>query len=226
MARLMLILTILLWSSISAAEGATDAAAAAEPGEMTVEALRLQAEALYKARATGAKLYADKQYEEALPHLTLAAQNGFKTAQAQLGFMHAAGLGGAKQDSRYAIGWLGVAADGVTDPDIKKFFKESWNKIPKEHRPAYQGVVDTFISKYGAEVHNVKCARTNKPGSKIRALQCMIYDPDGRLVTDTLAEVERGNLGNSTFQPAGAGPDSSSSPVPQGGPGPGGGGGR
>lgn len=221
MTRLMIFLTALLWSSLTLAEGAPNANedATQESTELTVEQQRLQAEALYKARSMGAKLYAAKNYEEALPHLTLAAQNGFKTAQAQLGYMHAAGLGGAKKDARYAIGWLGVAADGVSDPDIKKFFKQTWNKIPKEHRPAYQDLVDTFIVKFGAEAHNVKCNRTNKSGSKIRSLQCMIYDPDGRLVTDTLEEVERGNLGNSTYQPAGAGPDSSEAPRPQGGPG-------
>jgi hypothetical protein len=165
--------------------------------------VRAMAGEVYKARALGASLYRDKKYDEAYPYLMTAATHGFKTAQAQLGYMHLGGLGNAKKDTRYAIGWLGVAAEGETDPDIKKLFDDLWKKIPAEQAPAYQKLVDSFVAKYGAAANNVKCARVNKAGSHIRKLRCMIYDPDGRSISDALDDVERTLPGESSGQTLG-----------------------
>ena len=151
---------------------------------------------IYKARALGMKLYGEEKYDEAYPPLMTAATHGLKRAQAQLGIMHLRGLGGAKKDTRYAIGWLGVAADGKSEPAIKKYFEEIWEKIPSENVPAYEKLVDQFVANYGTDANDVNCRRTRNPGSKIRSMRCMITDEDGRVVTDMIDEVTRGLSGS------------------------------
>ena len=146
---------------------------------------------IYQAREAGMRLYGEKKYDEAFPHLMTAATHGLKKAQAQLGFMHLHGLGSAKKDTRYAVGWLGVAADGLSEAAIDKYFKSIWDQIPEENVPAYQAVVNTFVAKYGTEANNVECYRANKVGSKIRTVRCDITDPDGRLVSDLIDEMGR-----------------------------------
>jgi hypothetical protein len=171
-------------------------AASSDAEDKSVGGQRLDAAAVYSARTTGLKLYDEKKYEEAFPHLMIAAKRGFKMPQAQLGFMHQQGLGGAKKDTRYAVGWLGVAASGTTEPSIKNYFDNIWDKIPAEHQGSYEKLVGSFVDKYGAEANDVKCQRVNRPGSQIRVLRCQMLDPDGRILTDTLEDEMRYELGS------------------------------
>ncbi len=169
----------------------------------TVESQRRAAVALYRSREKGLKLYAEKKYEEAFPHLMAAAKGGFKMPQAQLGFMHLQGLGGAKKDTRFALGWLGVAADGVTDPSIRNYFNDIWERIPAENQPAYKELVGNFVAKYGADTNDVKCQQVNKVASKIKQLRCMITDPDGRVITDMRDDADRYAFGSGALQSVG-----------------------
>ena len=150
---------------------------------------------VYKESELGMRLYGEKKYEEAFPHLMAAAVHGLKRPQAQVGVMHLNGLGPAKKDTRYAIGWLGVAADGLADPSIEKYFKDIWKQIPEENVPAYESVINTFVARYGTRANNVNCKRVNRVGSKIREVRCMMTDPNGREVTDMMDEIGRGDGG-------------------------------
>lgn len=160
---------------------------------------RERADDLYQARRDGLSLFADNKFDEAYPLLLEAARGGFKQPQARLGFMHINGLGGAKKDSRYALGWLGVAADGRTEPSIKKMFNDVWKRIPEEHQGSYQKVIDQFVDRYGMDATGMKCRRVNRQGSKIRVLNCTLTDPDGALLTDQWDEANRSQLGAYSF---------------------------
>ncbi|MAV24569.1 MAG: hypothetical protein CMQ05_00430 [Gammaproteobacteria bacterium] len=170
---------------------------AAEP--VTMGDFRERADDLYQARRDGLSLFADNKFDEAYPLLLEAARGGFKQPQARLGFMHINGLGGAKKDSRYALGWLGVAADGRTEPSIKKMFNDVWKRIPEEHQGSYQKVIDQFVDRYGMDATGMKCRRVNRQGSKIRVLNCTLTDPDGALLTDQWDEANRSQLGAYSF---------------------------
>lgn len=146
---------------------------------------------VYRSRSEGARLYDARDYDGAYPHLMNAAMHGLKDSQARLGFMHLSGLGPAKKDARLAVGWLGVAADGTTRPDIRKVFKDVYGKIPQAHRTGFDRVIDKFVAAYGSAANDVKCRRVNRKGSKIRVLNCLIADPDGYLVADSLERVAR-----------------------------------
>ena len=175
---------------------------------------------VYKERELGMRLYGQQKYEEAFPHLMAAATRGLKRPQAQVGVMHLNGLGNTKKDTRYAIGWLGVAADGTADSNIKKYFKDIWKQIPEENIPAYESVVDTFVARYGTKANNVVCKRERRVGSRIRDVRCTITDPDGRVVSDMLDEAGRGGPLGSDFGgvPGGGGGTSSGGPGGGGGP--------
>lgn len=146
---------------------------------------------VYKARDLGMNLYAEKKYDEAFPQLMIAATHGLKKAQAQVGVMHLHGLGNVKKDTRFAFGWIGVAAEGRSEREIEKYFKDLWKQIPKEHKASYETVVDRFIEIYGTDATNVDCVHVNAPGSQIRQLQCMLTNSDGRAVSDALRDAAR-----------------------------------
>lgn len=192
--RLMLAASMVVWATTSiAAEPAavpSDESLDQAP-EAAPEDEPLSPKEIYEARRLGLQLISEKKYEEAYPHLLTAARHGFKRPQAQLGFLHLNGLGDAKKDTRYAIGWLGVAADGLTERPIRKYFKDIWKKIPQEHVPAYQKLVDSFVAKYGTEANDIRCKRVNKRASKIRVVRCELTDPSGALIRDELEDAYR-----------------------------------
>ncbi len=193
------------WATAYAAQKDANADTAKKTKVVEIAQLRRAAEKVYKARSEGMRLYADEKYDEAYPHLMLAAQSGLKFPQAQLGFMHVSGLGPAAKDPRLAIGWLGVASAGKTDPSIRKFYKKLLKSVPKDKHPGFQRIVDKFVTNYGTAVNNVQCARVNKAASHIRTLQCTIRDPDGRIVSDIFEGVQSGQLGAGAFDSIGGG---------------------
>ena len=146
---------------------------------------------MYKARELGTLLFGKRKYAEALPHIMTAATHGLRKSQAQLGFMHLHGLGNAKKDTRYAVGWLGVAAEGKSTPEIQHYFEDIWALIPDENVPSYEALVATFVAKFGTEAHNVICRRVNDSGSKITKLRCTLTPADGWLVSDAIDEAHR-----------------------------------
>ena len=84
-----------------------------------------------------------------------------------------------------------MAADGLTEDKIRKVVQDGWKKVPKANRPAVQKLIDKYIASYGTKVNDVKCVRVNRRGSRIRVVECLIEDPDGRLVSDMLDRAGR-----------------------------------
>jgi hypothetical protein len=218
--RILLATSIVLCAaSVIYAQTARAAAQATETADDDRPLTTAEIMEVYKESELGMRLYGEKKYDEAFPHLMVAAVRGLKRPQAQVGVMHLHGLGPAKKDTRYAIGWLGVAADGLAHPPIEKYFKDIWKQIPEENVPAYESVINTFVARYGTKANNVNCKRVRRVGSKIREVRCMMTDPNGREVTDMMDEIGRGDGGGvSGFGnvPGGGG----AGPGPIGGPGP------
>ena len=113
-------------------------------------------EATYKARQDGGRLYRRGRYQEALPLLLVAAKKGFKWEQARVSFLYQQGYG-TDQDVEAAVAWLGVAARGETTPEIRGRFKELWGRIPEEHRPHFEAVIDDYEKRYGNKANRTFC---------------------------------------------------------------------
>lgn len=130
---------------------------------------------IYESRRKGAWLYQQGKYEEAFPHLLAAARSGFKFAQARVGFLYQQGLG-TPQDPYAAVGWLGLAAEGTSHPEIKNYFRALWARIPEPYVPHLEAVIDDYRGKYSAKANRVGCDMSRKAGSHIRKLTCRFMD--------------------------------------------------
>ena len=129
----------------------------------------------YDARGKGSCLYRQGHYGESFPYLLAAAKRGFKFAQARVSFLYQQGLG-TDRDAEAAVGWLSVAAFGKTHPEIRNSFREVWGRIPDQHRPRYERVVEEYRTKYASRLHRVNCDLSHKTGSYMHALTCRFQD--------------------------------------------------
>ena len=130
---------------------------------------------IYESRRKGAWLYQQGRYDEAFPHLLAAAQSGFKFAQARVGFLYQQGLG-TEQDPYAAVGWIGLAAEGDSHPEIKNYFRNLWERIPEDYEPSLEAVIDEYREKYSAKANRVGCDMSRKAGTHIKFLTCRFMD--------------------------------------------------
>lgn len=153
----------------------------AEPEELVVTETRFRPgkvlpyeymQLVHDSRAKGACLYKRGDYDEAFPYLLAAAKRGFKIAQARVGFLHQVGWG-THRDPYAAVGWLSVAAQGKSHPEIQHYFEKVWRRIPDEHMPRFESIVDSYRSSYGARRHRVVCDRS---GTYLKSLSCRFMD--------------------------------------------------
>lgn len=221
-------LTLVLMCATTAAYAATDGS----DNETSVGPGPDEMVEIMNAHITGGQLYRKKKYQEALEHLEIAAKGGMKRSQAQLGAI-LLGMTGASDvvpDTKRGLGWLGVAAHGITEPDYKKSYKDVYKAISATQRPMVDKIVDGYIANFGSDATRVSCERTRRAGTSMARLVCTFDDlhkyrdqldaetygalgPDGQ-ITD-YAENYRSSSG---FGGGGGG-------GPAGGGGPGGGGG-
>ena len=125
----------------------------------------------YEARREGGRLYRRGRYAAALPFLLAAAKKGFKWEQARVSFLYQQGYG-TEQDVEAAVGWLGVAARGETTPEIRGRFKELWARIPEEHRPHFEAIIDDYEKRYGNKANRTDC------GSRVGVSKKRIFECD------------------------------------------------
>ena len=132
---------------------------------------------IYKQLAKGRRLYSRSDYKGAFPLLLNTAEHGFKDAQARVGYIYLRGLGEVPRDSAEAIGWLGVAASGNSDPGIENYFNDIWSRIPEQYVPYFEEVVEEYASKFGEDATGVTCELRRPLGSHLKRLTCY-FDKD------------------------------------------------
>ncbi len=161
-------------------------------GERVTDLTVSERREIYEQLARGRRLYSDSEYERAFPFLLNTARHGFKGSQARVGYIFLKGLGQVPRDSRYAVGWLGVAASGNTEPEIENFFNNLWSRIPQRYVPQFEEVVEEFESRYGEDATGVSCELRRPARSHIKSLACFFEDDltieQSRLIDDMLAE--------------------------------------
>lgn len=143
---------------------------------------------IYQELATGHRLYADKKIKEAFPYLLNTAERGFKHSQAKVGHIYAYGLGEVERDTSQAVGWLGVAAADDTSRPIKSYFDTIWKRIPEQHVPYFEEVVEEFKSKYGARATGVVCDMVRQTHSYIKRLRCFFKEDLDERTLEALKE--------------------------------------
>lgn len=146
--------------------------------EVVVQGIRdevlhaFQFDDFHEVNRTGEHYYLTRQYKKAFPYLLASAKRGFKMAQARLGYIYLGGLGGVKKSIPTAIGWIGVAAEPRSDPQIKNYFRKIMRAIPDDLKDEVQEIVDAFIEKYGTDATGMSCIHTRIAGTHISTLTC------------------------------------------------------
>ena len=127
---------------------------------------------VYAAGRTGSALYDGGQYAEALPHLLVAAQRGFKLTQAKVGDIYLHGRG-VPRDIRAGLGWLGAAASAPTTSAINDFHEQVLAQLPEQQRSLAARLAQRFTETYGSTAHGVDCQLF---GAVVEELRCRFLD--------------------------------------------------
>lgn len=148
-------------------------------GERVRDPNPVQVSRTRNAHGKGSRLYRQKRYAEALPYLLEAARQGFKLSQARVAFIYQQGLDGVPRDGRAAIGWLGVAASGSTDPVIRNHFNRAMARVPVAQRTAVDAIIAEYTAAYGSGTTGVVCRNVRVAGTHLARLKCEYVDEHG-----------------------------------------------
>ncbi len=107
-----------------------------------------------------------------------AAKHGLKLSQARVGYLYLTGLGDVPRDSEAAIGWLGVAAEGQSNAEIRNYYAELKAQVPEALLPKMAATVVSYEAAYGTKVNRVNCNRRRPTGSHVKGLRCRFKDAD------------------------------------------------
>lgn len=139
-----------------------------DPFEMTLPDMSR----IYSDRSRGSYYFNIGNYEKAYPLLLSAAKNGFKDAQARVGFIVLHGLGGVDKSNIRGVGWMGVASHGDTMPAYRRYFTQLWKEIPAQQVPMMSEVVQKYREKFGSDELQVICRNRRSIDSHISSMDC------------------------------------------------------
>ena len=139
---------------------------------------------LTESNSRGAKLYKQGKYKEALPYLLVGAKTGFKMSQARAGAIYLGGLGGVKKDPRKGIGWLGVASEPVTAPEIRNMWKSVLKNVSADSKGEVAKIVAEYVALYGSKVTGTECEMTSNTKSLVARLECTLDDEFHRFASE------------------------------------------
>ncbi len=148
----------------------------ADPDDGTAEAIAMMMLDTHLSNERGRQLYLQHRYDEAAPHLLAAAKRGFKMAQARLGEILVLGLGDIEQDIAAGMGWMGVAASGITMPSIRSRLNELRSHVPPELHPRLESIIAAYTAQYGSEATGVNCLRGKQVGTHLTKIRCNFAD--------------------------------------------------
>ena len=139
---------------------------------------------LTESNSRGASLYKQGKYKEALPYLLVGAKTGFKMSQARVGAIYLGGLGGVAKDYRRGIGWLGVASEPITAPEIRNIWKSVLNSVQTSSKDEVASIVAEYVSKYGRRATGTECEMTSNTKPLVARLECTLDDEFYRFASE------------------------------------------
>ena len=110
---------------------------------------------------TANELYADGKYDEAYPLLLDLAKRGFKDSQSRLAYILFNGTEDVEKSNLRALGWLGTAAHGESEPMFRVLFKRYMAQVPESVRPTVDAVLDGYREQFDSSAY-MDCT-TNHP---------------------------------------------------------------
>lgn len=104
-------------------------------------------------REVANRRYRDGEYDEAFPILLGLAKRGFKDAQSRLAYILFTGTEKVEKSNLRALGWLGAAAHGRTEPGFRVLFNKYMREVPEHVRPTVDQVVSAYQAQYSHSEH-------------------------------------------------------------------------
>lgn len=112
-------------------------------------------------RKTANELYKEGKYDDAYPLLLDLAKRGFKDSQTRLAYILLSGTETVKKSNLRALGWLGTAAFGESEPMFRVLFKRYMAQVPSEYRPTVDRVLDGYRKQFDSSAY-VDCTTNHR----------------------------------------------------------------
>lgn len=111
-----------------------------DPAEFSVKDIRV----MRSERKVANELYRSGRYDEAYPLLLNLAKRGFKDSQSRLAYVLFNGTENVEKSNLRALGWLGSAAYGDTEPNFRILFKRYMDEVPDDVRSTVDQIVNDY----------------------------------------------------------------------------------
>ena len=118
--------------------------------------------------------YSKGDYTKAYPLLLELSKRGFKDSQSRLAYILFHGTEGVPKSNYRALGWLGAAADGRTEPIFRVLLNRHLREVPFEQRERVASVIDSYREEFSFPEH-MKCGTNhqfNHSRSRIKKVYC------------------------------------------------------
>ncbi len=112
-------------------------------------------------RGRANQLYRKGYYEEAYPLLLALAKRGFKDSQSRLAYILLNGTESVQKSNLRALGWLGAAAYGESEPIFKVLFKRYMQQVPESVKPNVEAIVSDYQNSFAHDEHQ-SCSTFHK----------------------------------------------------------------
>ena len=112
------------------------------------------------------ELYSEGRYDEAYPLLLDLAKRGFKGSQSRLAYILFTGTENVEKSNLRALGWLGTAAYGESQPRFRVLFKKFMKEVPAGVRPTVDAVLAGYRAEFDSSAH-LDCTTNHRFASGI-----------------------------------------------------------
>lgn len=148
-----------------------------DPVEFSVADIKIMRSERRKAN----ELYRDGYYDAAYPLLLDLAMRGFKDSQSRLAYILFTGTENVEKSNLRALGWLGSAAFGDSEPMFRVLFKRYMDQVPEYVRPTVDKVVAGYQQSFAHDEHQNCSTEHYYASGRIKKTYC-------RFKLETIAE--------------------------------------
>lgn len=126
------------------------------------------------------QFYSEGRYDEAYPLLLDLAKRGFKESQSRLAYILFQGTENIEKSNLRALGWLGTAAYGETQPQFRVLFRKYMTEVPDSVRPTVDAVLAGYREKFDSSAH-LNCSTDHSYGSGIVKRTRCLFDIESKV---------------------------------------------
>lgn len=112
-------------------------------------------------RMTANELYRNRKYDQAYPLLLDLAKRGFKDSQSRLAYILFTGTEKVDKSNLRALGWLGTAAYGESEPMFRVLFNKYMREVPDSVKATVTAVINGYRERYDSSSY-IDCTTNHR----------------------------------------------------------------